>query len=118
VPMSVRFRVGNCWAWLQHVAPWCPEVISRSVTVTTAKLKFTVFVDDSYATSDHAAVPSLKRYDWSSANFQLIVQHLATVNWYDLITVNLTADLSWSALSSLMQAPVDQLVNSRSCVAV
>jgi hypothetical protein len=77
-----------------------------------------VFVEDSYVTSAHAAVPNMKHYDWSSANFELIAQYLTAVNWYDLIAVNLTPDSLWSACSSLIQGAVDQFVSSRSCVTV
>jgi hypothetical protein len=69
-----------------------PEVIQPFSNSALCQVEFKVFIEDCYATSDQATVPSLKRYDWSTANFERIVQHLATINWHDIITVNLTAD--------------------------
>ena len=93
-----------------------PEVVQPFSNSDHSQVEFTVFVEDSYVTSAHAAVPNLKHYDWSNANFELIAQYLTAVNWYDLIVVNLTPDSLWSAFSSLIQGAVDQFVSSRSCV--
>ena len=95
-----------------------PEVVQPFSNSDHSQVEFTVFVEDSYVTSAHAAVPNLKHYDWSNANFELIAQYLTAVNWYDLIVVNLTPDSLWSAFSSLIQGAVDQFVSSRSCVTV
>jgi ribonuclease P/MRP protein subunit RPP40 len=95
-----------------------PEAIQPFSNSDHCQVDFKVFIEDCYATSGQATVLSLKRYDWSTANFERIAQHLAAINWYDIITVNLTADSLWDAFSVQVQTAVDQFVCSRNCAAV
>jgi hypothetical protein len=95
-----------------------PEVIQPFSNSYHCQVEFKVFIEGCYAMSGQATVPSLKRYDLSTANFERIAQHLATINWYDIITVNLTADSLWDAFSVQVQTAVDQFVCSRNCAAV
>jgi hypothetical protein len=56
------------------------------------QVSVSVFIDDSHASADCGTIACHKYYNWDHVNFEQIAQYLATINWYDILTVNLTAD--------------------------
>jgi len=53
---------------------------------------------------------SVTRYDWYKADFNGISDYIATVNWLEILTVNLTADSLWSAFRTVLQTAIDMYV--------
>jgi hypothetical protein len=89
------------------------EVLQPFSTSDHSQVTFTVFTDDDCAVAGSNTLAHQKYYDWDNANFELIAEHLATVNWYDILSVNLTADSLWTAYSEVLLEAVDKFVPSK-----
>jgi hypothetical protein len=53
-----------------------------------------------------------KYYDWETADYEGLNHYIESFNWYDLLTVNLTADSLWSAFCDHISAAIDMFVSS------
>jgi hypothetical protein len=74
------------------------------------QVSVSVFIDDGHASADCGTVACHKYYDWGHANFEQIAQYLATINWYDILTVNLTADSLLAAFYQVLHEAVEKFV--------
>jgi Reverse transcriptase (RNA-dependent DNA polymerase)/Endonuclease-reverse transcriptase len=73
-----------------------------------SQVDFTVFVDSYGCNVD--PINAVKRYDWSCANYDEMALYLASVDWYGLLTVNLTADAIWDAFCRILDVAIDKCV--------
>jgi len=69
------------------------------------QIGFSVFVDN--AIDDESCDEKIKRYDWSKADYEGMSAYLASIDWSELLTVNLTADALWEAFSEVLQCAID-----------
>jgi Endonuclease-reverse transcriptase len=64
-------------------------------------------------TADNHTTPIGPAYDWANADHDGMNQYLCSINWYDLLTTNLTADALWQSFKYTLQAAIDLNVPTR-----
>jgi len=71
------------------------------------QIDFTVFSD---RTGDEVIDYRIKRYDWSKADFDSMSDYIGAMDWFALLSVNLTPDSLWAAFTDVLQKAVDLYV--------
>ena len=84
------------------------NVIEPFSTSDHCQVEFSVF-NDCAATAE-CRDEIVKRYDWSSADYDAMSNYIASVDWLSLLSTNLTADNLWSAFSNVLQSAIDLFV--------
>ena len=56
-----------------------------------------------------------KVYDWDTADFNGMSEYLSSVDWYSLLTTNLTPDSLWQTFCEHLQFAVDLHVRTKQC---
>ena len=69
------------------------------------RVEFSMFNDSvgSYNSVKFNADLKAGHRDWSKANFEGMAQHIAAIDWYGLLEVNLTADSIWKTFTKLFR---------------
>jgi len=70
------------------------------------QVEFSVFNDCAFDESDD----NIKRYNWAKADYDAMSNYITGINWFELLSTNLTADSLWDAFSNVLQTAVDMFV--------
>jgi len=55
-------------------------------------------------------------YDWDKGDYNSICDYLYSINWLNVLTVNLTADSLWRGFSNVLQTALDLYVPKKSAI--
>ena len=99
------------------------------VLVNEPILMYTVEVDQTFSSSDHCSVNFTVsiivgdddtpvdtndiRYNWKDVDWDGMTGYLNEINWYELFTVNFTADSLWKSFSSILYDAINCFVSTR-----
>jgi hypothetical protein len=72
-----------------------------------SQVDFTVFVDSNATNVSSNEEQNVRHFDWENANYGALNEYLTAVDWYGMLTVNLTADSLWNAFSDVLNAAID-----------
>jgi len=103
-------RANNCLDIVfshKPLAMYNMNVLHPFSTSDHCHVEFSVF---SYSPTQSYTSPNMKHLDWNNANFNGISNYLAVLNWFDLLTTNLTAESVWSAFSEVLHTALDMFV--------
>ena len=79
-----------------------------------SQVEFSTFAHISQTeTVDDRTTPIRLAYDWANADCDGINQYLCSINWYNLLTTNLTADALWQSFKDILQDAIDLNVPAR-----
>lgn len=75
---------------------------------------FKVFSDNLSEAGDATSTSAPNTYlDWDKADYNGIASYLSSINWYDLLAVNLTSDALWSAFHSVISDAINIFVPTK-----
>ena len=76
-----------------------------------SQVEFTTFFESpNRGGSPRTASHHHKYYDWKNADFAGISQYLSSVDWAQVLSVNLTPDSLWTAFTEIMQIAIENHV--------
>lgn len=76
------------------------------------QVEFSIFIDNEKCDTAKQNVNS-KCYNWHKADYQGMSDYLDTVDWFGMLTTNLTPDSLWHAFDTVLRAAVDAFVPVR-----
>ena len=87
-------------------------VIAPFSTSDHCQVEFEVFRDCDADNDSRSDAKHCTRYNWETADCDGMNSYLASVNWYNLLTTNLTVDSLWLAFRDILQTAINRYVGS------
>jgi len=88
----------------------CTEILPPFSNSDQSSVAFNISVDNDVSHVSNDGNNCKKLYEWSNADYEAISQHLAAIDWYKMLTVNLEVDSIWNAFCDILNTAIDNSV--------